>query len=136
MAFESWCLYKARVKRADLIDSTGVVVSVHQNHDFSHHPDGLAGIGTGVEAQRNRELVGGKPYFFFIKDRTHVLDKNRLKRARDGWRIWRGLRTAQVLPLPAPLAVRLTVKALNSSINAVRDCLVLVARGQRRLRRG
>ena len=57
IAFDSWCLYRARMKNADLIDSTKVVVSVHQNHDYSHHPDGELGIGTGIEAQRNSEPV-------------------------------------------------------------------------------
>ena len=37
IAFESWCLYKARANKADLIDATKVVVSVHQDHDYSHH---------------------------------------------------------------------------------------------------
>ena len=45
IAFESWCLYKARQQKADVIDSTQVVVSIHQNHDYSHHPDGELGIG-------------------------------------------------------------------------------------------
>jgi hypothetical protein len=130
IAIECWCLYKARLMRADLIDSTRVVVSVHQSHDYSHHPGGELGIGTGIEAQRNRELVGGKPYFFIIKDRTHILTQKGLKRARDGWRLWRGLRTAQVLPLSAPLPVRLSVKALNNTINAGRDFLLLMARGR------
>ena len=133
IATESWLMYKARMMGADLIDATGVVVSVHQNHDYSHHPDGVLGIGTGIEAQRNRELVGGKPYFFIIKDRTHILSQDGLKQARDAWWLWRSLRTAQVLPLSAPLPVRMAVKALNISINAGRDlCLRM---GVKRLKR-
>jgi hypothetical protein len=130
MAFESWCLYKARMTKANLIDSTGLVVSVHQNHDFSHHPDGALGVGRGIEAQRNRKLVGGKPYFFTLRDRTHVLTSEGLKPVRDGWWLWRGLRTAQVIPLSAPFPVRLAVKVLNNTINAGRDFLVLVIRGR------
>lgn len=130
VAYESWCLYTARLRNADLIDATKVVVSVHQNHDYSHHPQGEAGVGRGIEASRNREMVGGKPYFFIIKDRTHVLTRKGLERPVDGWRLWRGLRRAQVLPLSGPLPVRLLVKALNSGINAARDFLVLVLRGR------
>lgn len=130
MAFECWCLYKARLMKADLIDSTQVVVSVHQDHDYSHHPSGRLGIGTSIEAQRNRELVGGRPYFFIIRDRTHILTKKGLKRARDGWRLWRGLRTAQVLPSSAPPPVRLILKALNKTIDVGRDLYLQVARGR------
>ena len=119
MAFECWCLYKARAGKADLIDATEVVVSIHQNHDYSHHPDGKEGIGTSLEAQRNREMVGGKPYFFIIEDRTHILTRKGLRQAGGLWRLWRGLRTAQVLPISAPLPVRLMVKALNK---AIRGC--------------
>ena len=128
VAYECWCLYKARIREAQLIDATSVVKSVHQNHDYSHHPDGERGVGTGLEAQRNREMVGGKPYFFTIRDRTHILTHDKMKRARDGWRLWRGIRTAQVLPLSAPLPVKLMVKALNNIINGIRDALVLAAR--------
>jgi hypothetical protein len=130
MAFECWCLYKARSMKADLVDATGVVVSIHQNHDYSHHPDGNEGIGTSVEAELNRKLVGGKPYFFTIRDRTHILTQEGLKRSRDGWRLWRGLRSKQVLDVPGPPPIRLMAKILNNAINAGRDLLVLVARGR------
>ena len=129
VAYESWCLYTARRRNAELIDATKVVVSVHQNHDYSHHPQGALGVGRGIEAARNRAMVGGKPYFFIIKDRTHVLTQKGLKQPMDGWRLWRGLRRAQVLPLPGPLPVRLPAtllaNALNGVINAVRDLLVM-----------
>jgi hypothetical protein len=129
VAYESWCLYTARRRNAELIDATKVVVSVHQNHDYSHHPQGHLGVGRGTEAARNREMVGGKPYFFIIKDRTLVLTKRGLKQPVDGWRLWRGLRRAQVLPLSGPLPLRLPAtllaKGLNSAINAMRDLSVM-----------
>lgn len=117
VAYESWCLYKARASKAQLIDATKVVVSVHQEHDYSHHPGGLRGIGEGVEAQRNREMVGGRPYFFIIKDRTHILTEKGLRRSLDGWRLWRGLRTARVLYPSAPLPARLVVGFINTGID-------------------
>lgn len=128
MAFECWCLYKARAMNADLIDATDVVMSLHQNHDYSHHPDGEEGIGTSTEAQRNRALVGGKPYFFVVEDRTHVLTDTGLKRARDIWWLWRSLRTSQVLPVAIPMPARLLVNTLNEVINLTRDLLVAVKR--------
>ena len=117
IAFESWCLYKARAAKADVVDSTEIVYSIHQEHDYYHHPGGLRGIGEGVEAQRNREMVGGGRYFFIIKDRTHILSTKGLKRSLDGWRLWRGLRTATVLYPSAPLPVRLVVGFTNAGID-------------------
>ncbi|MQF67522.1 hypothetical protein FIM07_03670 [SAR202 cluster bacterium AD-802-F09_MRT_200m] len=125
IATESWLLYKTRIMRADLVDSTRTVISVHQNHDYSHHPNGQAGIGTGVEAQRNRELVGGKPYFFTIRDRTHILTGKGLRRSRDGWRLWRGLRTALVLHPSMPRFFKLAFKVLNGPIDGSRDFLIM-----------
>ena len=117
VAYESWCLYRARSSKAKLIDATKVVFSVHQEHNYSHHPGGLRGIGERVEAQRNREMVGGRRYFFIIKDRTHILSTKGLKRSLDGWRLWRGLRTATVLYPSAPLPVRLVVGFTNAGID-------------------
>lgn len=128
IATESWLLYKTRIKNADLIDSTSAILSIHQNHDYTHHPEGLIGVGTGVEAQRNRELVGGKPYFFTIRDRTHVLTPKELKRARDVWKIWRTLRTSLVLHPGMPIPVKFASILFNGIIDVVRDLIIKVKR--------
>jgi hypothetical protein len=126
IATESWLLYRARLMKADVIDSTQVVASIHQNHDHNHYSGGRVGLGTGVEAQLNRELVGGKQYFFTIRDRTHVLTPQRLKRSLDFWKVWRGLRTAPVIYPNLPLPLNLVVKGLNGSIDALRDLAIKV----------
>ncbi|MQG32712.1 MAG: hypothetical protein FI717_00205 [SAR202 cluster bacterium] len=124
MAIESWCLYKARHMRADLIDSTKAVVSVHQDHDYSHHPGGHAVIGIGIEAERNRMLVGGKNYFFTIKDRTHELTLNKYHQPKGVWWAWRSLRTSPVLYPSMPIPLRLVSKSLNGAIDLTRDTLI------------
>jgi len=123
IAFESWCLYKARQMKADVIDSTDVVMSIHQDHDYSHHPEGELGIGTGIEAQRNRAMVGGAPYFFCIRDRTHKLTHNGLKRTLDGWKLWRSLRTSKVLYPKMPLPLKLSCMMLNGFFDNLRKVL-------------
>ena len=127
-SWESWCLYMTRLREAELIDATDAVITIHQNHDYSHHPGGEQGIGRGIEAQRNREKVGGRPYFFTIRDRTHILTQDGMSRARDGWWIWRSVRAAQVLPHSIPLPMRPLVLALNLAINAGRDVLRMISR--------
>jgi len=124
IATESWLLYKARLMHADLIDSTPALVSIHQNHDYAHHPGGLVGIGTGVESQRNRQLVGGKSYFFTIRDRTHILTAKDMKRSRDVWTTWRALRTSLVLYPTMPLPLKLASRFLNGAIDISRDVLI------------
>jgi hypothetical protein len=123
IAFESWCLYKARQQKADVIDATESVVSIHQDHDYSHHPDGELGIGTGVEAQRNRAMVGGRPYFFCIRDRTHKLTPKGLERTWDGWRLWRLLRTSLVLYPDMPFPLKFGSQFLNGALDGIRKFL-------------
>ena len=124
IATESWLLYIAKSRGADLIDCTRMVTSIHQNHDYTHVSGGVVGLGNGIEAQRNRQMVGGKPYFFTIRDRTHILTPKGLKRSWDGWTVWRGIRTASVLHPDMPWPLKLAVKALNSPIDLGRDLMV------------
>lgn len=124
IATESWLLYTAKRRGADLIDSTRMVTSIHQKHDYTHVAGGAVGLGNGIEAQRNRRMVGGKPYFFTIRDRTHILTPKGLKRSWDGWTIWRGIRTAYVLHPAMPWLLKWALKALNSPIDIGRDLII------------
>jgi len=123
-SYDQWLLYRARTLAAPLIDATPVVMCVHQNHDYSHHPEGSKGIWHGPEAKRNLELAGGRAHLFIIKDRTHVLTPRGSKRALDAWRIWRLLRTAQALYPSLPLPMRPILYSLNRAIDAVRALFV------------
>ncbi|MCX5999861.1 MAG: hypothetical protein NTU41_09825 [Chloroflexi bacterium] len=79
-AFDNWLLWKARSTRALLIDASRTVMAVHQNHDYSHHPQGKNGVWEGTEAQRNRQLMGGFGHCFIISDATHQLTHRGLRR--------------------------------------------------------
>ena len=124
IATESWLLYRARQKKADVIDSTKTVTSIHQNHGYGHHVGGVVGLGTGVEAQRNREMVGGKKYFFTIRDRTHILLPEGMKKPRDFWWVWRSLRTAPIIHPDLPLPIRFFIHGFNGFIDASRDLAI------------
>lgn len=71
--WDNWMLYEARRRRARLIDATAVVLCVHQNHDYSHYPDGKWEAYRGPGALHNRELGGGRDRLFTVADATHVL---------------------------------------------------------------
>jgi len=42
---------------APIIDASEMITVVHQNHDYSHHPQGKKGVWEGLEAKRNQELM-------------------------------------------------------------------------------
>jgi hypothetical protein len=56
--WDPWIVWKARTTRgAIVVDATHSVVAIHQNHDYSYHPDGFAGVEHDEEATRNRRLT-------------------------------------------------------------------------------
>ena len=111
--YDQWLIYRARKQGAILIDSTPVVMDVHQDHDYSHHADGAQGVYHGPEHFANKALAGGRSHLFIIKDRTHVLTPDGIKPVMDFWRLWRGLRTARVLYPRMPLPLRFLLAAAN-----------------------
>lgn len=78
--FDNWLLWKARSLGASLVDASEVIMAVHQNHDYAHHPEGRIGVYEGPEAKRNRELMGGSHHFFTLEDATHRLTASGLRR--------------------------------------------------------
>jgi hypothetical protein len=79
-AFDNWLLWKARSSGAIIVDASDMVVAVHQNHDYVHHPQGRDGVYLGPEAKRNQELMGGSHHLFTLDDATHFLTPSGLKR--------------------------------------------------------
>lgn len=72
---DNFLIYAARKSGVPVIDATDVVTVLHQNHDYSHHPDGLKGIWEGQEAMRNLDFL---PYndpihIYKLEDATHRL---------------------------------------------------------------
>ncbi len=69
--WDNWFLWKACESNTALVDASEVVVAVHQNHDYSHLPQGSQDVMQCEEAKQNRELAGRG--FCTIEDATHRL---------------------------------------------------------------
>ena len=78
--WDNWFLWRTRSKQAAVVDASREVLALHQNHDYSHHPDGSKGVFTGPEAQRNRALIGEWYHLHTIEDATHRLTPQGLSR--------------------------------------------------------
>ncbi len=61
--WDNWLVWHARHSGARVVDATAVVQAVHQNHDYSYHPDGEAGVWQGEEAQQNYALLQRRAMF-------------------------------------------------------------------------
>jgi hypothetical protein len=71
--WDHWLVWKAGASGAAVVDVSDVVCAVHQNHDYGYHPQGMAGVWSDQEAQRNKLLVGGSAHARTIEDATYRL---------------------------------------------------------------
>lgn len=78
-SWDNWLVWYARDSGALVVDASAVVCAVHQNHDYSHHPDGATGVWQGVEAQRNSALLRGGRCFATMENATHRLTTRGLR---------------------------------------------------------
>ncbi len=77
--WDNWLVWKALDSGKPVIDASRAVMAVHQNHDYSYHPQGKAGVWTGEEAGRNAQLAGGWRHLRTIADATEALSPQELK---------------------------------------------------------
>jgi hypothetical protein len=71
--FDNWLVWYARDSGARVVDATAVVCAIHQNHDYSHHPGGAAGVSFGEEAQQNYAVFVRGRCFATMENATHRL---------------------------------------------------------------
>ena len=71
--WDNWLVWKTLDLKQPVVDVSPVVLAVHQNHDYRHHPQGLAGVLHGEEANWNHRLAGGWKHLRTIADATEVL---------------------------------------------------------------
>ena len=80
--WDNWMIYKARKEGWAVIDCTPSVMVVHQNHDYSHLPDGKPHY-EHPETNENIRLAGGQANIrYTILDSTHQLAGGKLSRPK------------------------------------------------------
>jgi hypothetical protein len=57
--WDNWMVWKGIQSGEPVVDVSKVVVAVHQNHDYRHHPKDKSGVYSGEEAEYNFRLAGG-----------------------------------------------------------------------------
>ena len=71
-SWDNWLLYQALNLNVPLIDSTTAITAVHQNHGYKHDLQGEE-LRMSVEAKTNEQLLGGRPYAYFMLDLANWL---------------------------------------------------------------
>jgi hypothetical protein len=116
-SWDNWMIYRARHLGIPVVDATGAVTAVHQDHDYSHVPEGGGGrlAWLGPEAEINKSMVPPEQ-LFQTRHATHVatrvgvlpalgprriVSRVRSRHVVDG-RVERMARLAERLRLPLP----------------------------------
>jgi hypothetical protein len=80
--WDNWLVWKALDGKKAVVDVSPVVVAVHQNHDYSHHPQGESGAWHGEEAGRNARLAGGWSHLRTVSDASVAAGADGLRNNR------------------------------------------------------
>lgn len=80
--WDNWMIYKARRQKWPVIDCSPAVMLVHQNHDYSHLPDGKSHYDH-PDTNENIRLAGGQANIrYTILDSTYQLVDGKLTRPK------------------------------------------------------
>lgn len=94
--WDNWMFYKARCEGWKLVDATKDIRIVHQDHDYSHLPQGQPHYRL-PETDENVRLAGGKRTIFNLLDADYSLEGGEIQPARMTGEKW--LREAEIFPL-------------------------------------
>ncbi len=91
--WDNWMIYEARQRGWAVVDTSSAVNIVHQDHDYSHLPDGQPHYRL-PETKVNVKLAGGDRTIFTLEDADCVLENGRVKPfPLDGKKFWREVET-------------------------------------------
>jgi len=98
--WDNWMIYHALKSGFPAIDATADVMIVHQNHDYSHLPDGKPHY-QHPETDENIRLAGGRPMTRFTLYDTdkRLVNGKVLPQKLDSTRLWRKIESWPLLAL-------------------------------------
>ena len=77
--WDSWLMWRMRSLGVPVIDATGAITALHQNHDYSHLKHGAKQY-TGSEMQANYHLAGGYRNMLGLRESNWVFSDGVLRR--------------------------------------------------------
>jgi hypothetical protein len=83
--WDQWLVWKAAAVGAPVLDVSDAVCAVHQNHDYSYHPQGMAGVWNDEITKENFRLAGGWGHLHTIEDARYRLGPTGLQPNHGYW---------------------------------------------------
>lgn len=66
--WDNWLIYQMRMQKIPVVDASGMITVIHQNHDYSHSRDGGKSRVDGPELYYNISITGGFANMFSLTD--------------------------------------------------------------------
>jgi len=103
--WDNWMIYAARREGWACVDATGAINIVHQDHDYSHLPNGQAHYRL-PETFENVRLAGGRRTIFTLIDTDKCVRGGKIVPQVRNWaKFWRDVETMPLVTLHSyPLA--------------------------------
>jgi hypothetical protein len=94
--WDNWMFFHARMQHFPVVDATPSIVAIHQDHDYSHLPDGQPHYRL-PESSENIRLAGGRRSIFNLEDADHYVQDGQLMRIP--LRLRKLMREIEIFPL-------------------------------------
>jgi hypothetical protein len=75
--WDNWMIFKARWEHWKMIDASDAITVVHQDHDYSHLPNGII-HHRQAETLENIKIMGGRFAVYTLCDANYYLMNNRI----------------------------------------------------------
>jgi hypothetical protein len=79
--WDNWMIYYARTQHYPVIDATSYIIVIHQDHDYSHLPNGQPHYRL-PETSENIRLAGGPRTIFTLADANYLVQDGQLQPIR------------------------------------------------------
>jgi len=83
--WDQWLVWKPAAEGLPVVDASQAVCAVHQNHDYSYHPQGLAGVWNDEATRANFRAAGGWRHLHTIEDATYSFGPAGIRPNRFFW---------------------------------------------------
>jgi hypothetical protein len=77
--WDNWMIYHARTRHLPVVDATSSITVIHQDHDYSHLPNGQPHYRL-PESSENLRLAGGQRTVFTLEDADNYIKDGQLER--------------------------------------------------------
>jgi hypothetical protein len=86
MSWDQWLVFHPFNKNTPVIDASKSITAIHQNHDYSHHKDGVIGVTkNSEEGLLNYKMAGGETNLYTIRDVRLELNKGNIIKKETDW---------------------------------------------------